>query len=115
MDRAYRGRPCLGGGRTRLVQPIPTSPVATATFITRHDLALSGCAIAGYKGWTVTIRGCQPRNHAHWNRRYARLGAVPGVERHVLGSNVMQRRAGRPALCGRSPSPDRGGDEACAS
>jgi len=50
MDRAYRGRPCPGGGRTRLVQPIPTPPVATATFITRHDLALSECAVAGYKG-----------------------------------------------------------------
>jgi len=50
MDRAYRGRPWPGGGRTRLVQLIPTSPVATVTFITRHGLALSGCAIADYKG-----------------------------------------------------------------
>jgi len=78
MDRAYRGRPCPGGGRTRLVQLIPTSPVATATFITRHGLALSGCAIADYKGWTITICGSQPRNHAHWNRRYGASSRRPG-------------------------------------
>ena len=42
---------------------------AEKQFITRHGLALSGCAIADYKGWTVTICGSQPRNHTHSNRR----------------------------------------------
>jgi hypothetical protein len=66
MDRAYRGRPCSGGVATHSDQPIRSSPPATATFITGRDQALGTGAL--YKGWEVTIRDSQPRNHAPRNR-----------------------------------------------
>jgi hypothetical protein len=65
MDRAYRGRPCSGGGRDSLR---PADPDVAAGDGHLHHGTRPGarhrCAISGYKGWEVTICGSQPRNHA---------------------------------------------------
>jgi hypothetical protein len=45
MDRAYRGRPCLGGGRDSLSPAHPDVAAAMSTFITRRDRAISTDAL----------------------------------------------------------------------
>src|ERR1022692_574522 len=67
----YRDPPCPGGGRDSLSPADPA--VAAGDGHLHHETRPGprhGSAISGYKGWAVTIRGSQPRNHAHWNRRY---------------------------------------------
>jgi hypothetical protein len=69
MLRAYRGQPCLGGGREWLS---PANPDAAADDGHLHHETTGpqhGCAMSGCNRWAVTIRGSHPRNHAHRNRR----------------------------------------------
>jgi hypothetical protein len=62
MHRAYRGQPCLGGGRDWLSPANPDAAADAGHFIPRRDRASARVRYIGLQRWAVTIRGSQLRN-----------------------------------------------------